>query len=80
MVFDGLMNVEIERSKELHKFYPLDIFRKLAILHEECGEVAKAVNDYVDRKDTLEHLKEELVQTAAMCKKMYESLENAKSM
>jgi NTP pyrophosphatase (non-canonical NTP hydrolase) len=65
---------ELIKAKELHPKYPKDIFWQLAIMSEEAGEVAKAVNDYVDGKTSLSHVKEELYQTAAMCIRMLENL------
>ena len=38
----------------------------LLILGEEFGESCKAVRDTVDGKDTVDHIREELVQTAAV--------------
>jgi hypothetical protein len=43
-----------------------DIFKWLAILGEEIGEANKAALDHDFGKDTIEHLREELVQTAAV--------------
>lgn len=44
-------------------------------MQEEAGEVAKAVLDYSDNKDSLEHIKEELIQTASMCVRMILNIE-----
>ncbi len=34
---------EVERAEEKHPDYPTDLFRQLAIMQEEAGEVTKAV-------------------------------------
>lgn len=65
---------ELKRAREKHPNYPEDLFRRLAILSEEVGEVTMAVNDYDDGLDTLPHIREELIQTAAMCVRFLESL------
>lgn len=65
---------ELGRAKKLHPDFPKDPFRQLAIMQEEAGEVAKAVNDCTCGKDTIEHIREELTQTAAMCVRMLENL------
>lgn len=52
---------------------------QLAIMQEEAGEVTKAVLDYHYAADTVEHIKEELIQTAAMCMRMLGGLENEQS-
>ena len=65
---------ELERAEKKHPEFPADMFRQLAIMQEEAGEVTKAVLDYHYEKGTLEHVKEELIQTAAMCMRMLEHL------
>lgn len=70
-----LIQDELERAIAIHPDYPSDIFKQLAIMQEEAGEVAKAVNDYSDGKDSIEHIKEELIQTSAMCVRMMLNIE-----
>ena len=70
-----LIQDELERAIAIHPDYPSDIFKQLAIMQEEAGEVTKAVLDYSDSKDSLEHIKEELIQTAAMCVRMILNIE-----
>ena len=70
-----LIQDELERAIAIHPDYPGDIFKQLAIMQEEAGEVAKAVNDYSDGNDSIEHIKEELIQTAAMCVRMILNIE-----
>lgn len=65
---------ELERAKKLHPNYPTDIYHQLAIMQEEAGEVAKAVLDYKCNKASLNDVREELIQTAAMCVRMLENL------
>lgn len=72
IVFAGEVKDQYNKAIEKHPYYPDDIFKQLAILTEEAGEVAKAVNDYYEKDNqTTDHIKEELLQTAAMCFRMY---------
>lgn len=65
---------ELKRAKEKHPDYPKSMFRQLAIMQEEAGEVTKAVLHYHYENGTVENIREELIQTAAMCMRMLENL------
>ena len=65
---------ELKRAKQKHPDYPGDMFEQLAIMTEEAGEVAKAVLQYKREGGDLQDVKDELVQTAAMCIRMLENL------
>lgn len=65
---------ELIRAEKKHPNYPKDMFRQLAIMQEEAGEVTKAVLHYHYENGTLEHVREELIQTAAMCVRMLQNL------
>jgi NTP pyrophosphatase (non-canonical NTP hydrolase) len=65
----NLINLELEKAKAKHDF-PTDIFKQLAIMQEEAGEVAKAVNDYHYLGQDIDNVKTELAQTAGMCIRM----------
>lgn len=68
------VEIELLKAKIKHPNFPEDIFQMLAIMQEEAGEVAMAVNDYHSGKGSIEDVKEELAQTAAMCIRMLENL------
>ena len=68
------IDVELNRAETKHPNYPSDMFRQLAIMQEEAGEVTKAVLYYHYEGGTIEHIKEELIQTAAMCVRMLKHL------
>lgn len=68
------IDAELKRAEKLHPNYPADMFRQLAIMQEEAGEVTKAVIDYHYGNDSIDHIKEELIQTAAMCVRMLDNL------
>ena len=70
------IEAELRRAEKKHPNYPTDIFKQLAIMQEEAGEVTKAVLQYTVEGGSIESVKEELVQTAAMCVRMLEALKN----
>lgn len=65
-----LIESELERAEKKHPDFPLDKFRQLAIMQEEAGEVTKAVLHHYYENGPLQDIKDELVQTAAMCVRM----------
>ena len=66
---------ELQRAEIKHPNWPEDLFIQLAIMNEEAGEVNKAVLHYKFEKGSIEDVREELIQTAAMCMRMLNSLE-----
>ncbi|KAB8156174.1 hypothetical protein EZY14_002845 [Kordia sp. TARA_039_SRF] len=68
------VQTELKRAEQKHPEYPECDFRRVAIMNEEAGEVTKAVLHFHYEKGTQEHIREELVQTAAMCMRMYKNL------
>ena len=69
------IKAELTRAEEIHPNYPQNIFMQLAIMQEEAGEVTKATLDYMSGKHGIQELKDELIQTAAMCVRMLNNLE-----
>ena len=69
------IKAELSRAEGLYPDYPTNIFMQLAIMHEEAGEVTKATLDYMTGKHGIQELKDELIQTAAMCVRMLKNLE-----
>lgn len=65
---------ELKRAERLHPQYPSNLYQQLAIMQEEAGEVTKAVLDYHYERGTLSQIREEVIQTAAMCMRMLENL------
>lgn len=68
------INEELTRAKKIHPEYPINIFEQLAIMQEEAGEVTRAVNQLHEGKGSIAHIREELIQTAAMCVRMLENI------
>ena len=70
----AVVEQELNRAKKKHPEYPECNYKRLAIMQEEAGEVTKAVLHHEYEKGTVEDIKEELIQTAAMCMRMLENL------
>lgn len=68
------IDAELARAEQKHPDFPKDMFQQLAIMQEEAGEVTKAVLHYHFEKGSLEAVREELIQTAAMCIRMLQNL------
>ncbi len=65
---------ELTRAEHKHPNFPTDLFHQLAIMQEEAGEVTKAVLQYNYENGSIDHIREELIQTAAMCVRMLQNL------
>ena len=65
---------ELTRAETKHPNWPKDVLHQIAIINEESGEATKAALHLVYERGTIEELKEELVQTAAMCIRMLKNL------
>jgi NTP pyrophosphatase (non-canonical NTP hydrolase) len=72
----SVVDAELIRAQKIHPNYPADMFRQVAILNEEAGEVTKAVLQYHYDGGSLENIRTELIQTAAMCMRMLDGLKN----
>lgn len=69
---------ELQKAIKKHPKYPDDIFIQVAIMNEEAGEVTKAVLDYHTGDGSIEDLRIELRQTAAMCVRMLNAIKELK--
>lgn len=58
-----LLLKELNYARKKHPYFPNSVKDALPIILEELGEVAKSIND----RDNLEHLLEEVAQTAVTC-------------
>lgn len=67
---------ELERAEIKHPNFPLNMFEQLAVMQEEAGEVTKAVLQFKFENGKIEDVKEELIQTAASCMRMLQSINN----
>lgn len=69
------VDVELKKAQLKHPNFPEDMFKQVAIINEESGEITKAVLHYHDEGGSLEDIKKELIQTAAMCMRMLNAIE-----
>lgn len=69
------IDAELKRAEKKHPDFPADMFRQVAIMQEEAGEVTKAVLHYHYEGGSLQNVKDELIQTAAMCMRMLGALD-----
>lgn len=68
------IDAELTRAERKHPDFPRDMFQQLAIMQEEAGEVTKAILHYHFEKGSLQEVRDELIQTAAMCIRMLQNL------
>lgn len=69
-----LVEVELIRAENLHSWEGNSIIKMALILAEEAGEVSRAVLQYDEEGGSIEAVKEELIQTCAMCYRMLKNL------
>lgn len=65
---------ELARAEAKHSWEGNTIVKNALILSEEAGEVSRAVLQYDEEGGSIEAVKLELVQTAAMCFRMLKNL------
>ena len=80
-------NIEIRRAVESEllrarlKFplWPEDIIHAVSIMNEEAGETIQAALDLTYDNGSIDNVKAELIQTAAMCFRVLENIDNLKT-
>lgn len=71
---------EVTRAETIHPYWPEDVVKAVSIMAEEAGEAIRAANDFDAGRlseggsEAMANLKEELVQTAAMCLRCLKNL------
>lgn len=69
----GLIEKELTKAREKHPNYPQNnMFKQVAIISEEAGEIAQAVLQYYDEGTSLEEVEKELMHTIVTCIRMLE--------
>lgn len=66
---------ELESAKKKHPDFPLNAVERCSIMMEEAGEAVQAANNIVWEYGNSYDLKIELLQTAAMCVRILEAME-----
>jgi len=66
---------ELTKAIEQHPNWPDDILHAMAIINEESGEATRAALHIYYENGRVEDLKQELIQTAAMCIRMLDNLD-----
>jgi len=61
------ITAEMKRAEKLHPHWPDDIIHQVAIMVEESGEAMRAALNHVYEKNDIYSVREEIIQTAAMC-------------
>lgn len=65
---------ELRSAEYKHSWEGNSIVKNALILAEEAGEVARAVLQYDEEGGSIEAVRNELIQTAAMCYRMLKNL------
>lgn len=58
---------ELGKAEHKHPHWPTDVIHAVSIMQEESGEAIRAAIQYEYEGGSIEHVKNELIQTAAMC-------------
>lgn len=66
----ALIDAELKWAENKHPVFPKCMFKQLAIIQEEVGEVTKAVLHYHFEDGDWRNIIKELTETAAMCVRM----------
>lgn len=67
---------ELKSAKEKYPIFPADIIHRVAIMCEESGEAMQAALNHVYHQEPISHLRSEVIQAAAMCFRILESIDN----
>lgn len=70
---------ELERAEQKHPVFPSEIVQQVAIMAEEAGEAIREANRVCwNEGGTLDALRTELIQTAAMCLRCIKNMGDGK--
>ena len=72
---DDLIQIELAGARLLWPAWPTDPIHAAAVLAEEAGELVQAANDFTYSNGSLEHMREEAVQVAAMAMRFLDGLD-----
>jgi len=73
--FTLFMIKALREAQAKHSLFPSDVIYQAAIVSEECGELVRASLHIIEGKSKgIEELQVEILQTAAMCCRMFIAL------
>ena len=72
------IELELASAKTIHPFFPKDLIHAVSIMNEEAGESIQAALNVVYENGSINNVVNELIQTAAMCFRCLENMENLK--
>lgn len=67
---------ELIQAKNKWPVFYKDIIHAVAVMNEEAGESIQAALDYTYDNGSMENVKKEVIQTAAMCFRILENLDD----
>ena len=69
-----LINDELESAIKKYPDFPIDLIHQVSIMNEEAGESIRAALNHVYHNEQIENVRNEIIQTAAMCIRVLEHL------
>lgn len=73
------INAELDRAVKKHPQFPIDIIHQVAIVQEEAGEAMRATLQCVYEGRAVSEVQKELIETAAMCIRVLDSIYTGRS-
>ena len=70
--------LELEKAKTKFPLWPVDVIHAVSVMNEEAGESIQAALQLSYEGGSIDNVKAELIQTAAMCFRALENIDNLK--
>ena len=71
--YNELIEAELQRAKIKHPEWPEGVLSQTAIMVGEAGEALKAALKFTENRGDFKDIREEVIQTAAMCLRWLEA-------
>lgn len=65
---------ELARAEHKYPHWPVDVIHQVSIVQEESGEAIRAAIQYEYQGGSIDNIRHELIQTAAMCLRCLKNL------